>query len=56
VDREIVRLKLTDICFDSSDKFSFAVTNRWGKEVRIPYHRIKRVWRRGELIWQRELR
>jgi len=56
VDKKIIRVNLTDIRFESSDKFSFALSNSHGKEVRVPYHRIKRVWRMDELVWKREVR
>ena len=56
VERTIIRRKLASLYMDSSDKFAFTLRDGGGRELTIPYHRIKRVWRKGELIWSREIR
>ncbi|HID71237.1 MAG TPA: DUF504 domain-containing protein [Thermoplasmata archaeon] len=55
VKKKIIRIRLTDVKFDRGDHFTFALKSREGKEVRIPYHRIKRVWKNGEIIWERKI-
>ncbi len=32
----------------------FEVTDEDGVVLSIPYHRVKEVWKNGELIWRRE--
>jgi uncharacterized protein (UPF0248 family) len=53
VEGRIVVVPLGEIRFTSGDSFSFQLTDREGVEVSIPLHRICRVYRNNELIWQR---
>lgn len=35
------------------DKFSFTICDEQGEEHNMPFHRIKKVWKNNELIWER---
>lgn len=41
--------------FESGDHFFFQVADEEGEVHTVPLHRVKEVWRNGELIWHREL-
>lgn len=50
---DIVIVPLGGISFAAGDSFAFQMTDRDGIAVSVPLHRIYRVFRNGELIWQR---
>lgn len=54
VDSKIIRLPLHEIAFTSSDHYFFYYMDETGREHSVPFHRIKAVYRNGELIWHRE--
>ena len=51
---EIIRVPLQGLNFPDNDHFDFELVDEEGELHRIPLHRIKRVYRDGELIWHRE--
>lgn len=51
--RSIVRVPFADVQFESGDHFSFTAVEADGSVHPIPLHRIREVYRNGELIWQR---
>jgi uncharacterized protein (UPF0248 family) len=51
---EIIRVPLQELNFPSDDHFDFQLLDEEGELHRIPLHRIKDVYRDGELIWHRE--
>lgn len=50
----MVKLKLHELTFLSGDRFFFYYTDEHGVEHSVPLHRIKAVYKNGELIWHRE--
>ena len=40
-------------CFAPGDHFSFEVIDETGAAHGVPLHRVRRVWRNDELIWER---
>ena len=50
----IIRVPLGDISFEAGDHFSFDLFDDEGVQHCIPLHRIKEVYRDGQLIWHRE--
>ena len=54
VSDEIIRVPLAALYFEPDDHFSFDLVDDTGELHSIPLHRIKEVFRDGELIWQRE--
>jgi len=53
VQQRIVRLSFAEILFEADNKFSFLVRSKDGDLLRIPFHRIKEVYKDGILIWHR---
>ena len=49
----IVRRPLADLLFEPGNKESFLLMDDEGIYQRIPLHRVREVYRNGELIWQR---
>lgn len=39
---------------EADSHFCFEVTDEDGITHSVPYHRVKEVWKDGELIWHRE--
>lgn len=53
LEERIVRVPLREIFFEPEDHFSFDLIDQDGLLHRIPLHRIKEVYKDGELIWKR---
>lgn len=53
VEGKIVRIALADAGLDHPEDETFALTAEDGSRVDIPLHRVRQVWRDGELIWSR---
>jgi len=49
----IIRRPLADLLFEPGNKDSFLLMDEEGVHQRIPLHRVREVYRNGELIWQR---
>ncbi|MEN8206614.1 MAG: RNA repair domain-containing protein [Pseudomonadota bacterium] len=47
-------MPLSEIFFEPDDHFAFDLYNHEGELHSIPLHRVKQVFRNGELIWHRE--
>lgn len=52
---EVILVPLGEIRFPHVDRFSFQLLGPTGEPISIPLHRICRVYRDGELIWQRRI-
>lgn len=48
-----VTVPLERIHFDPAAHFTFEATEADGTLHTVPYHRVRSVWRDGELIWRR---
>ena len=55
VEDTIVRVPFRFVHLSSGQKFSFDVTGEDGLSRMVPFHRVREVWRNGELIWQRNI-
>ena len=53
-DENIIKVPLKEIHFDKQDHFDFEVIDDMGELHSIPLHRIREVYRNGELIWHRQ--
>lgn len=53
VAERIIRLPLTSISFDVEDPFDFTFVDEEGQTHTVPLHRIRQVFRNGELVWER---
>ncbi len=54
VRNELVYVSLQEVRQEAEGHFCFAVTDEEGVEHSVPYHRVKEVWKDGQLIWRRE--
>jgi uncharacterized protein (UPF0248 family) len=52
-ERTIHRVALPDLAFPEGEHRTFEFTDDAGETRRVPLHRVRQVWRNGELIWQR---
>jgi uncharacterized protein (UPF0248 family) len=51
--KALVRLPLERIRTQASNRFGFEALEADGSVHSVPYHRVRAVWRDGELIWSR---
>ncbi len=54
VEHRIVIVAFKEISFPEDDHFSFDVIDQEGERHSVPYHRVKTIYRNGQLIWRRE--
>jgi Uncharacterized protein conserved in archaea len=54
VEGDILRVPFKEVRFEPGDHFAFQVADQEGAIHTVPLHRVKAVWRNGELIWHRE--
>lgn len=54
VDERIVRVPLQQVHLAPGEHFFFQATDADGYVHEIPFHRVKEVYKNGELIWHRE--
>ena len=54
VRHEIVRVPFSRIHFTPREHFAFEAVEHDGTVHTVPLHRVREVWRNGELIWHRE--
>lgn len=52
----IIRVPLREVFFEPGDQFAFDLYDAQGELHSIPLHRVKQVFRNGQLIWQRDHR
>ena len=50
---KIIQIRFTDMIIDPNDKFSFKIVDKKGREHNIPFHRIRLVYRKDEVVWNR---
>jgi uncharacterized protein (UPF0248 family) len=53
LERRIVRVPFESIRFPRAVRFTFEIVDEESAWHRIPFHRVRRVWRDGRLIWER---
>lgn len=53
VTKHIVRIPFRELLFDTQDHFSFQLLDEEGALHSVPYHRVRELYRNGELIWRR---
>ncbi len=54
VDEKLIRVPISRVHLTPGEHFSFQVTDPDGYTHEVPFHRVKDVYRNGELIWHRE--
>ena len=53
IDRQIVQVPLARIVFETGSHSAFDAIEADGSVHSVPYHRVREVYRDGELIWRR---
>lgn len=53
VEAQILRIPLGRTHYDRPDDETFRLVDEAGNAVNIPFHRVRKVWRNGALIWDR---
>ena len=51
-----VRVPFQRVHFEKGEHFMFEAVEEDGSVHSVPLHRVREVWRNGELIWHREPR
>ena len=51
---ELLTVPLRSVVLERGDRFAFTVIDPAGVVHRVPFHRIRKVWRDRELIWSRD--
>ena len=54
VEDRIVRVPFRRVHFEQGEHFMFEAVEDDGGVHGVPLHRVREVWRNGELIWHRE--
>lgn len=54
VAHKVIVVPFSEITFVPDDRFAFEVTDREGELHSVPFHRVRDVYRNGELIWRRD--
>ena len=55
VEDRIIIVPFKELYFDKQDHFDFSIMDEEGEIHTIPLHRIRQVYRNGELVWQRKV-
>lgn len=53
LERRIRVVPLERVAFPREDRFVFTLYDEEGELHRIPFHRVRRVYRDGRVIWER---
>lgn len=53
VEDKIIAVSFQELQFDNEDHFSFQLINLDGEICSIPFHRVRTVYKDGQLIWER---
>lgn len=54
VERKIIEVPLGNTRLEPGNHFSFQVGDADGYVHEVPYHRVKTVYKNGQMIWHRE--
>lgn len=54
VEDSIILVPFQELYFDEQDHFAFQVLDENGESHNIPFHRVKALYKNGELIWHRD--
>ena len=54
IEDRIITVPLKSLYFDQHDHFDFELVDEEGETHTIPLHRIRQVYRNGELVWERK--
>lgn len=55
IEKAVTTVPFRDLVFDREDHFAFGVVDEVGEIHWVPYHRVRTLYRDGEIIWQRTI-
>ena len=55
IEDRIITVPLKELYYDKEDHFDFELMDVHGEIQTIPLHRIRQVFRNGELVWERHV-
>lgn len=55
VEDRIISVALKELNFIKDDHFDFELLDEDGESQTVPLHRIRQVFRNGELVWERHV-
>jgi len=56
IEQKVIRVHIRNIVFKKGNHSSFQVDNAEGKVQTIPFHRVREVYKDGNIIWHRHPR
>ncbi len=56
IEQKVIRVQFQKIRFKERNHTSFQVENEEGELKKIPFHRVRAVYKDGSLIWKRDPR
>ena len=54
LENKMIHVPFQSLYFDEEDHFSFQIVDENGETHNIPFHRVKELYKNGELIWSRQ--
>ncbi|MGD7036555.1 DUF504 domain-containing protein [Methylotuvimicrobium buryatense] len=54
IEDRLIVVAFNEIRFPKGDHFTFEVIDQDGELHSVPYHRVKAIFRNGDLIWHRK--
>ena len=54
VEDKIIKVAFSEIRFPEDHHFQFEIIDDEGELRSIPYHRVREIYRNGQLIWHRD--
>ena len=54
VEDRIIRIPFADLNFPADDHFAFELLDSNGGVHRVPFHRVREIYRNGRCIWRRQ--
>lgn len=51
---QLQRVPINELRFNANNRFAFQAFDEDGKLVSVPVHRIRKVYRNGQVIWSRD--
>ena len=55
VEKKIIFVPFQELYFDDEDHFGFQILDDKGEAHSIPLHRVKELYKNGNLIWHRDV-
>lgn len=53
IEKKIIRVPFEHVHFEKGNHFSFELVDENGETITLPFHRVREVYKDGQLIWKR---